>query len=327
VLCNEAPNAAHWTADLIARGFVAKTTVATTAGGVSPNPLEAADVSNGGNSATPDLSLVIFAPASDSTSPDAVAYIYDEAISATVVAGKHFIYKSDGSETAVGSCLRSSENNATVICFGANGTLAGSTYVGGNVRSGAVTDVDGGGSNSADEVGVSPSSQAAGQTADRTDGPDLTDVTINQVTSPFGTVSYTATFTFDEDTAATANTSLTATDNAAGGNSSTGDNVIAQLLHLYTSDGIRLDCNTLASSALTTGDATLAARGEDHDNTVTCYGFIVGTAGPTATATQIHSAVVGTVDYGAVDDEAAASGDANPEGAALTTGGNGTPQS
>jgi hypothetical protein len=322
----------EFSATNVARGAILAGAFSTASVGGTTNPQEAADVANSGNSDGPDLVLVVLAPDAI-VNADVVGFIYDEAVAAgtnpsalgagTYVFGGHRIYTSAGVENGAASCTRSTESNATVVCGFADGTLSAATYVGGNVRQGTVTETDGILTNGPDEVGVSPSSGPSSATG-LTDGPDLTDVTINTVVSPFGNTSYTATFTFDEDTADTADAASTASDAAAAGNSSgAAENVILQLLHLYTADGIRLDCT---STGLPDSTSVLTARAEDSDNTVTCTSFIVGTAGPAATPTQIHSAVVGTVDYGAVDDETAG-GDTNPEGAAVTSGGNGTPAS
>ena len=316
-----------------ARGVVLTGTVATTAGGANLNPLEAANVTGGANGSTddPDLTGIIFAPDA-LVGADVVAFVYDEAVTTGVVPGSHYIYTTAGTENNAAACSRSGENNTIVTCAFADNTLSGANYVGGNVRAGGVTAADDGAAVAPDEEGTSPSAGPV-TTTGRTDGPDLLSVTINRGTSPFGNATATATFTFDEDIADTASAALV-TDNAAGGNSATGENIILSLLHLYTSDGIRLDCTSLSGGISTAQDsATLANRGEDADHQVTCTNFAVGgtTAGanvtaPAATVAQIGNAVVGTVEYGAVDDEAAG-GDTNPEGHVVTTGGGGTPAS
>jgi len=321
VLCNEALNAAHWDATTIVRGYDVAGAVGDAAGGTgNTNPLEAADVSNGGNSDAPDLSLVVFAPASDSTSFDFVAYIFDESVSSTILSSSAFgIYKSTGATTNMspGFCSRSTENNQTVLCALGNGTINGSTYVGGNVKAGAVNDTDTSpNTNDADEVGVSPSGSASAG-ADRTSGPDLVSVKVNSATSPFGTVTHNVTYTFDEDTA------------DASADAAAADVNVPALFHLYLSDGIALNCKAttgFASSSLTSGSATLAARDEDHDNTITCYSYVVTVGGAAATDTQVASAVVGTVDQFAADDETTGQ-QGSPEGAALVEGTTGTAQS
>jgi len=325
VLCNEAVGAVHWDATMIARGYTKAAAVGDAAGGGgNTNPLEAADVSNGGNSDGPDLSLAVFAPASDSTTADVVAYIFDEPVAPGTIpsggvlyyatAANFGIYKTDGTTfSSWTACTRSTENNSTVLCLAPNGTINGSTFVGANVKASTVTDTDTPATaNDADEVAVSPSGGSTAG-ADRTSGPDLTGVAENTVTSPFGTVSHTVTYTFDEDTADGSGAAVAADTN------------VPSLFHLYESDGIRLDCASFASSALTTSAATLAARDEDHDNTITCTSFVAAVGGAAATDTQVHSAVVGTVDAGAADGETVGS-DGSPEGAALVEGTIGTAQ-
>jgi putative cell wall-binding protein len=331
VTCAEPVSSVQHSADTIARGAVVASTVATTAGGVSPNPLEAVDVSNGGNSDAPDLALAVFA-ADAVANVDAVAYIFDEEILAAPVSGSGFrIYNTAGTQATSFAAARSSESNSAVTAFFADNTLSGATYVGASVVRDSVTEVPAAAlKNANDEVGVSPSAGPTPSSAGTTDGPDLQSVVINTVTTPFGNTVYTATYTFDEDTADTAAAAATAaTDNAAGGNSSTGDNVILGLLKLYLADGIQLNCAAVSGAVpgLVSDTTALTNRTEDTDNMITCSSFTVGIGGTAATTAQVHSAVVGTAAYGAVDDETLAGGDANPEGAAVTTGGNGTPAS
>lgn len=337
VNCVEPVGSVQHTAENVARGAVLASVVATSAAGANPNPVQAADVANGGNSDGPDLALVVFAPDA-AVGTDVVGFIYDEEVTATVAAGGHGIYTTAGTENRAAACSRSTESNSTVTCAFADNTLAGATYVGANVRAGTVTEAAVGAlTNQADEVGVAPSAGPAAAGAGLTDGPDLRSVTINTVVSPFGNTSYTATYVFDEDTADGSDEgALAATDNAAAGNSSTGENVVLRLLHLYTADGIRLDCSSLGATG---SAAALAARTSDAtaEKAITCVSFQVGgtgtapfgvgggIAGTAATPAQVQGAVVGTVDYGGVDDEAPAGGDTSPEGAVTTTGGNGTP--
>jgi putative cell wall-binding protein len=331
----------QFTAENTARGVVNPASVGTSittsnTGGVK-NPLQAADAVAGGISTAPDLTLVLFA-ADALPSTDIVGYVFDEAVTvggglgSTYAAGVFGIYNTTGAETlnAAVSCVRSSESNSAVQCGFTDGILSSGTFVGGNVRAGAVTSADTPTQpNAADEEGVAPS---AGPTlgAGRTDGPDLTGVAINTVVSPFGNTTYSATYTFDEDTADTADGATGAGTDCAGGrasagNCNTGENVVLSGLHLVLADGIRLDCS--ATGASTTG---LTARAEDADNTVTCAAFTVS-GGAAATPAQIHNAVLGTVDAGAVDDEAGtpapAAGDSNPEGSEVATGSGGTPAS
>jgi len=314
------PTGAHFAASDIARGFVAQSVVQDSTG-VSPNenPAEAADVSNSGNSSGPDLASAVFAPDAVADS-DTVAYIFDEAVEPGTVPGPggalfyttaslFGIYDDTSNQVQANafSCTRSTENNAIVLCFFNDGELSSASYVGANLDNGAVTDlqgIDGGG----DEVAVAPSNGGV-RTSGRTSGPDLTGVKINTVTSPLGSTTYTATYTFDEDT------SNDSADYTSDG------------FHLYTPDGIQLDCNSDVDAAFGsagTGDAstTLDNRSEDADNSVTCNSFVVASDSTAATASQIHSAVVGTVDDDVVLDQSG--DDVNPIGAELTTGGNGS---
>jgi len=310
-----------FTATNVARGVVQQNAVATTAAGANPNPLEAAPVANSGNSDAPDLVAVVFSPDA-LAGQDVVSYLFDEAVAAGTVplsattfayatSSSFGIYDTNGAQRNTNAtfvagtefCTRSSENNAVVSCVLADGVLAASTYVGGNVRAGAVTETDGAKTNGADEEGTSPSAGPSTGTSGLTAGPDLTAVAINTVTTPFGNTTYTATYTFDEDTADAFSTA------GIGG------------LKLYTSDGLELICTALAGG-LSSG-TTLANRSEDLDNTVTCSSYTVGVGGAAATTAQVHSAVVGTIVYNTIVDET--QGVPNPEGAALTTGGNGSP--
>lgn len=273
-------------------------------------------MANSGNSDAPDLVAVIFSPDAVANQ-DVVSYLFDEAVQAgTFAVGSSFVYTTGssfkiydtaGNERATGAggssefCSRSSENNAVVSCVIADGALSSATYVGGNVRAGAVIETDGAKTNGADEASTSPSAGPTSSSTGLTAGPDLLSVSIAAVVSPFGNTTYSATYTFDEDTADSFTT-------LAG-------------LKLYTADGIELNCSAI-SGGLTSG-AALAARSEDNDSTIVCSSFTVGSGGSAATANQVHSAVVGAIAYNTINDET--QGVANPEGAELTTGGNGTP--
>jgi len=324
----------NFVASNFARGVVLQGAVASTAAGANLNPQQAANVTGGSAGATdePDLTAILFAPDA-LVGADVVAFVYDEAVAAGgIVPGAHYIYSTTGAENNAAACSRSTDNNAIITCAFADNTLSGANYVGGGVRQGGAAAADDGALVAADEEATNPSAGPV-TTTGRTDGPDLLSVTITRGTNPFGNPTATATFTFDEDTADTVTAALV-TDNAAGGNSATGENVILSLLHLYTADGIRLDCTSVSGGLGAAQDtAVLQNRAEDADHQITCTNFAVGgtTGGanvttPAATVTQVGNAVVGTVEYGAVDDEAAG-GDTNPEGHVVTTGGSGTPAS
>jgi putative cell wall-binding protein len=316
VLCNEPPLGATFSTASIVRGVVLTNTVDDTDTFAAPgNPTQAADVSASGNSDGPSLDGVIFAP--DATAGvDVVAFLFSEAVTAAPVAANFAIYDVNGNELAPAfGAARSTENNSVVTAVFPDGTLSTAVYVGGNVDTGAVTDLQGE-VGRADEAGTTPSAGTA-RTSGKTDGPDLTGVAITRGTSPFGNATATATYTFDEDTADNADLGAVAGENNTQG----GEEVVVSGLHLYTADGIRLDCT--ATSA-TSSDTQLGERSEDADNTVTCISYVVGGTATAATVAQIASATVGTVEAGAVADEAAG-GDTNPEGHSVTTGGSGTP--
>jgi putative cell wall-binding protein len=316
VLCNEPPLGATFSTASIVRGVVLTNTVDDTDTFSAPgNPTQAADVSANGNSDGPSLDGVIFAP--DATAGvDTVAFLFNEAVTPTPNAAGFAIYDVNGNELAPAfGASRSTENSSVVIAVYPDGTLSTAVYVGGNVDTGAVTDLQGE-VGRADEVGTTPSAGTA-RTSGKTDGPDLTSVAITRGTSPFGNPTATATYTFDEDTADNADLGAVAGENNTQG----GEEVVVSGLHLYTADGIRLDCT--ATSA-TSSDTQLSERSEDADNTVTCISFVVGGTATAATVAQIASATAGTVEAGAVADEAAG-GDTNPEGHEVTTGGSGTP--
>jgi putative cell wall-binding protein len=310
VLCDEPTAGATLTAAQFSRGTVTAGVVSDASTGGNVNPLQAADLSNSGNSDGPDLALITFAPDAAALS-DSVAFVFDEAVTAAPTASGFAIYTTTGSELAPLAVTRSTENNAIVIASYADNTLSGASYVGGNVDPAAVTDAQGV-AGAADEVGAAPSQTTSG-TSGKTDGPDLTSVTISSVTSALGTVTYRAAFTFDEDTGDIA------TNTGAG----VAEDVVLDRLTLVLADGIRLDCAPTTGLDPVSSSNALAARNEDADNTVTCVSFVVESSGAAATQAQVGSAVVGVVDAGAVDDETAG-GDTNPEGYELTTGGTGT---
>jgi hypothetical protein len=307
VICPEPSGHATYNTGSIVRGWIDSSVVSDAddiGASSNENPLEAADVSASGNSAGPDLASVIFAPDA-LVNADAVAFLFDENVDAGI-GGPFAIYNTAGDESPNGApfCSRSTENSSIVICGYPDGTLSGDTFVGGNVGSGAVTDLQGI-TGLGDEAGATPSAGPS-RTSGKTDGPDLTGVAITSKTSPLGTTTFPVTYTFDEDT-----------DDAL---------FDISLLHLYTSDGIQLTCIDLTGGDPTTTNAgVMALRGEDADNTVTCTKYEVSSSGDDATAAQVHAAVVGTVDFGAVDDESTTNSDVNPEGAELTTGTSGTP--
>ena len=294
-----AANTPLLTAADIARGVVAEGSVAEqtnneTAAGLDTNELQAADVSNSGNTTTDDLVSVALRPDTDTdgagpdTDVDKALFTFDEAVTAAD-ATDFFLYKVDG--TAVAGTAGSAEINGAdptqvLVSFGATGT---DNAVGGNIVTGAADD------NLPDEAGVANSSTGASQTPGRTAAPDLTAVALSDRTSGgFGTVIGTyATYTFDEVV----------------------DGIVAEGdFALYLANGTRL--SPVAASC-----EIGPAAGTADDNTVRCA-FAPG--GTPVSNSYAKAAVVGAVDDGAVDD---AAGTLNPEGAEFTTGGTGTPAS
>jgi len=296
------------TAASIARGTVWYDTVHDAAN-TSWNPLQSADVSAGGNTETPDLvSAVIVrnqpapAPAPPGTMIDAILYTFDEPV-IDPVAGQFSAYMSDGVTEINGAvAVRSTSNDTQVaVVFGPAGIL--DLAVGASVEPGAVDEGAGAQNrpNLQDEVAVANVGTGPTTTSGRTAGPDLTGVAISERRDPFGTlIGGRVVFTFDED--------------VFGPSSG--------LFSIVLADGSIYDCT----------DATVGTT-EDTDNQVTCTGF------GAATTSQILSAVVGTVDDGAVTNQAAGTGpgtgtpagaagpESNPEGAEVATGSTGTPAS
>jgi putative cell wall-binding protein len=303
VLCNEPPLGATFSTSSVVRGYVDANTVDDADTFAAPgNPLQAAEVSAAGNSDGPSLDLLVFAP--DATAGvDIAAFIFSEGVQAApLVAANYGIFDTDGNTMAPAAVSRSTENSSAVSAVYADNTLSSAVFVGGNVMPGAATDLQGE-VNRGDEVGASPSAGPS-RTSGKTDGPDLEAVVLNPGTSPFGNPTYTATFDLDEDTF----------DNEDPGGGV--DATRMSGLHLYLPDGIQLNCTMLSA---TSNDTVLMDRTEDNDDKITCIQFFVD-GGAQATVAQIGSATVGTVEAGAIGDEAVG-GDSNPEGHSLTTGG------
>ncbi|MGN6575214.1 MAG: cell wall-binding repeat-containing protein [Nocardioides sp.] len=303
------------TASNVARGYVdagtvsddakdsdtADNTVAGTPEG-DTNPLQAADVGNNGNSASPDLvsaTLGNFAK-DDAASNDYIDYKFDEAVTALLVNGANFrAYDASGEEispAATPAAVRSTADNTVVRVYYTDGFLL--QAVGASVREGAVQADDGAPlANQEDEVGVanSNSNASAGSSTVRTAGPDLTGVTITANKDIFGTPTgtYTATYAFDEKLASI---------NTPGNDG----------FQLVLGNGDIVDVDNCVIDTVTT------TSGTENTNTVTCDTF------PGASTGQPNQAVLGTVDDGNVDD---ADGNLNPEGAEVVTGATaGSPQ-
>jgi hypothetical protein len=269
--------------------------------------VEAADVA--GASSEPDLVSVAFS-AGDTTSDTAVFTFDQSVIQATPTNFR--VYTTTGAEvspsqtgecftatssTSTTTCVINPSNPAQVLLFFPNNQLA--TAVGGNVRDSAASGTLGATivTNEQDEEASAPIGGGTATTEEpgETAGPDLTAVTLVQGTDPFGNAGqFRARYTFDE-----------AVLTAGGSPATVGD------FYLYLADGTRL-----RATACTVGASATATP---NSSQVDCTAF-TGTVA--ATSAQIGAAVLGTVDDGAVVD---ASSTPNPEGAAVTTGGTGTP--
>jgi putative cell wall-binding protein len=283
----------------IAAGDVARGTV--DAGSVEDNEnnrnvLQAAEVSNGGNTFEPDLVSVRLQPDTDSA-----VFTFDADVD-TANGTLFNVYDDSGNEVAgatADTATVNQQNRQEVLVTFAEGAV--DRAVGGNVEDGAVqtaaTATTVALTNEQDEVGVENTIAGTSRTPGLTEDPDLTGVALAQPTGtdPFGnptTGDFQATYTFDE--------AVTVTP-------------IAGNFFLYQADGTRLVATDCA-----TGDATA-----EENNTVTCTAYnVAGTSGTAATSEQVGEATLGTVDNGAVTsvDDAGT----NPEGAEFTTGGTGT---
>jgi putative cell wall-binding protein len=288
------------TAANIARGFVLDNTVSDASTGGNTNPLQAADVSAGGNTTGPDLVSAEFQPDAVANE-DRVIFVFDQAVTvpgfdpaaAEAAALLFNVYLSNDEER---TAIDVEQVSATRVAVDfANGVLA--TAVGASVEEGAVT----GGQE--DEVGVQ-NDFITGRTSGETTGPQLTAVALTNDTDATGTViGIRATYTFDEDV----------------------DLVTPGFFYLVQADGDRFFATNCTNPA--------SATNEDTDNTVFCTEFS-GVAAASEVA-ELGSAVVGTVDFGAVTEEGgsnvipalpAQNTQLNPEGAELATGTTGTPQ-
>lgn len=291
------------------------------------NPLQAAHVSNGGNSNRPDLVSVELRPNSNPLAGDAALYTFDEPVfldadgpdaDAFGPAPENFrLYKNDARFISGDSAQVNSSNPRQVLVqfseFDASDNVSG-----GNVLDDAVFQAEnpfaaappplGGtrGPNQQDEEPVTSVNSVGAREPGFTDDPDLTGVALTRPTTsdPFGNETqgdYRATYTFDE---------------------AFQSSPIANRFLLYLADGTRLVATTCATGTTTSGTG-------QNNNTATCTAYrvdtdadgVLETGEPNATSAQVGSAVLGAVDNGAVT---AFDGGTNPEGAKPTTGGTGT---
>jgi hypothetical protein len=202
---------------------------------------------------------------------------------------------------------RNSDNTSQISVAFPLGSLTNA--VGASVLAGTVASASGTNPpNRADEVASSATSTtvAPGATA----APDLTGVLIAKTNNSFGQLATTSVlYSFDSNITST---------------------VDVTKLFLHLSDGSRLVCIGFVT---TTGGTVAFGLGSGNSavppNSAACvaYTFVAGQAGTnsgSATAAQVATGVLGTVNNGAVVD---ASGNQTPEGAKVTAGSNGTPAS
>lgn len=286
------------TASNVARGTVLTGTVGDATGGGNVNPLQAFAVSPNATSSAPDLLSASFQLDSTATvggaDVDAVIYNFDQAVGdPAAVPTQYRAYLADGTEVTGVTAARNPSNQSQVRVEFANNALTNA--VGVNVTDAANT----GGQQ--DEVGVANPSQTT-RTSGQTSGPQLVSVTLDQGTDQFGNPgSYRATYTFDE---------------AIGANNvNTNVGVNSGNFFLVQADGTLLtavagDCTRVGATA-TTGATQ-----------VRCDDYTGHNAANQTLSQAIGSSVLGTVAFNAVTDQQA---QPNPEGAAGTTGGTGTP--
>jgi putative cell wall-binding protein len=284
-----------FSASNVARGYVTANSIGTNAVGANPNPQEAADLA--GSSLDPDLVSVSY-----SATTGVAIFTFDAPV-VEATATQFYLYRTSGAMqtgTAASQAINSSNATQVSVTFTAGQT----DYVGGGVTNGGTPSTSAVRTadfryNDPDEEGFAGS--ATSLTPGRTAGPDLTSVVLSAIQDNFGnTTGYRADYTFD----IAASTALTI-NNQNG-------------FFLYLADGTRWE-----STACTTG--TVGATTAPLAGQVRCstYRNALSLAAP-STATTLQGAVLGTVASGAVSDSGSR---INTEGAAATTGGNGTPAS
>jgi len=307
------------TASQFARGISDYAAVSDSAG--NDNTQQAADISNSGNTGTPDLVSATFnTDAKDAANNpvDTATLTFDQPVDANgagstdLTEGDFWAYFKDANggelnpQTAVASTVASS-NKQVLLTFN-DGELSGA--VGITIDSCAVEAASGtnqGDCNEPDEVGVAGTT--AGTTGGTTSGPDLTLVVRTAAKDVFGNLTggWNMTYVFDEDVFKAA-----VVDPATG--TAIPDNPTA--FFLYLTDGTRMS---------STNGTCFVGPTEDIDNTVTCVpvsgvnAYKVDATGVNATDAQVKAAVLGTVDNGAAEgtlsDGTTADGNSNNEGA------------
>jgi hypothetical protein len=267
------------------------------------NPLETTDTPDNGSIA-PDLVSVRFVAAASPGGTETVIYTFDQAVATSGDGTLFGVYKADGTQVlgnAGATVINVGGGSLEVGVIFANGSIANAT--GGNVLDAAATGA-GAQDNEQDEAAATNVTQPPSVTPapGTTDGPDLVSVAL-ATGGIFGT-DRVAIYTFDE--------AIADAPGAAVGAPSR--------FRLYLADGTGLVGTTCVGGAATTGLTTTTS--------VVCSAFDTFTAvnnatpsGTDATNAQVGAATLGGVVWNAVDDGA----NENPEGAAPTTGGTGTP--
>jgi len=269
-----------------ARGTIDPNTVNDTSATDEPNVLQAADIAAGGVSEDPDLNTVTLQEG-PSTGYDLAIFTFDESIASADAFAKFHLYNDSGAVVNGTAFDSTPVSGSSVAVRFAEDSIA--RVVGASVEEEAVTGTDGN-KNEDDEVGFANSGSSAGQTAGRTNGPDLTGVKVAQRTTVFGgVVGADATYTFDE---------------AVTGNPDEAD------FQLYLADGTLVEVGAGTCSVNDNGTST----NTKDDTSVTCE-----FTGPAGDLDQAFDAVLGTVDNGAVVAEDGVAPTFNPEGAEPVT--------
>ena len=279
----------------VARGYADLNTVQDSTATFG-NESIVARVTNNGITTGPDLLSVAVAEAgstNNSTGFDQVLYTFDSAAT-TPVAANFVVFKSTaGAPVAASTAVAVTGQPNQVLASFPTSTLqdgAGAVALTGAIVGGKT-----------DERGfVAPSASTSNRTPGQVTAPQLMTVALASTTDITNTTVFTATYTFDKSIGAVV---LTAAQPA--------------LFHLYDSNGNRLDGATCAVPA-----------GATATNTVVVCSAFADTNSPASTDTlqkKVGAATLGTVSVGAVTGNTAPNNFANPEGAAATTGGTGTP--
>jgi len=298
------------TLDNTARGYVETDSVVDSTG--NQNPVEASNTPHA-SSTVPDLTGLTL-KVSESTRDTAIFTFDQTLVNEDFNEGDFTFYTETGCEWSFNNAAGEAELNpsgdkqlavyvpggwfeSNPICNGGGATV-GASVAAGAVTATASPNTDK--TNETDEMGAIAPAGAANQ-AGVTNGPDLTAVALAAGPGTFSDVEVGA-YLFDENVLA---------------GSEDGD---ASDFHLYEGNGDRLTCQSINSNT----DAGFEAA---PDNAVVCAAYTFDGEGQhnpgVATNAEIKSAVLGTVEEGAVTDSG---GNVNPIGAKPTAGGNGSAQ-